>query len=297
MKTIIFIPPTIIGVIVAASLLMTACNQEELAKSKQQNDSLMTVINENESAINGFISSFNDVERSLDSITVKQQIILTNANKSHGELKPSQKERINAEIAAINNMMEQNRNTISELSNKLKKSKNKNAQLEKTVAMLNHQLTLKYFELTTLNDELDFRNWQVAKLQTSVDTLTVLNSMQTQTISQKNIELHAAYYVVGKSKELQDAKLIDKKGGLLGIGKTSKLSSDFDKSKFIRIDYNLTKNISIKSKDIKIITSHPSDSYTLNKDMSDNNELITNLVISNPEKFWSASKFLVIVNN
>jgi hypothetical protein len=292
MKTSIFIPIAI-G---ASSLLMTACNRGELAQSKQQNDSLLTVINERESSINGFIASFNEVERSLDSVTAKQQIIHLNAAKSHGEFKPGQKDRINAEIEAINNMMELNRKTIAELTHKLKSSTNKNIQLEKTIATLDHQLTIKFFELTSLNDELNLSNLQVAKLKIAVDTLTVLNNMQSQTISEKNAALHAAYYIVGKSKDLQEAKLIDKQGGLLGIGKTSKLSSNFDKSKFTCIDYNLTKNISINSNNIKIITSHPSDSYTLNKDMK-GDELITNLVITNPEKFWSASKYLVIVNN
>jgi hypothetical protein len=292
MKTSIIIP-IVIG---ASSLLITACNRGELAKSKQENDSLLTVLNERESSINGFIASFNEVENSLDSVSAKQQIIHLSADKSHGEFKPGQKDRINAEIEAINNMMELNRKTIAELTHKLKNSTNKNAQLEKTIATLNHQLTMKFFELTTLNDELNLSNLKVAKLQISVDTLTVLNSMQSQTISQKNIALHAAYYIVGKSKELQEAKLIDKQGGLLGIGKTAKLSSNFDKSKFTCIDYNLTKNISINSNSIKIITSHPSDSYTLNKDMK-GDELTTNLVITNPEKFWSVSKYLVIVND
>lgn len=291
MKTLIVIP-VLIGTV---SLVLSACNQGELAKSKQENDSLITVINERESSINNYISSFNEVESNLDSVTVKQQIIHLNVNKAQ-EFKSGQKDRINAAIEAINTIMEGNRKLIQELNNKIKISANKNEHLQKTIATLSHQLTMKYFELTTLNDELNLSNLQVAKLQTSVDTLKVKNIAQSQTISEKNIALHAAYYIVGKSKELQEAKLIDKQGGLLGIGKTSKLSSNFDKSKFICIDYNLTKNIFINSKNIKIITSHPSDSYTLNTDMK-KNELTTNLVITNPEKFWSASKYLVIVNN
>ncbi len=292
MKKSIFISTAVC----ASVLLLTACSHGELAKSKQENDSLRAVVNERKEAIDNFVSSFNDVENLLDSVTAKQQIIHQNVNKSHGELKLNQKERVNAEIIAINDLMEQNRKTISELGHKLKMSTNKNIQFEKTIATLNRQLTQKYLDLTTLNDELNLSNLQVEKLQTSVDTLMVLNAAQLQAIAQKNTALHAAYYVVGKSKELQNEKLIDKQGGLLGIGKTSKLSADFDKSKFTCIDYNLTRNIPINSNNVKIITTHPSDSYTLNKDMSEN-ELVTNLVITDPEKFWSASKYLVIVAN
>ena len=107
--------------------------------------------------------------------------------------------------------------------------------------------------------------------------------------------LHTAYFVVGKSNDLQDAKIIDRKGGLLGIGRTSKLSQDFDNSKFTRIDYTVTNNIAINS-DMKIVTSHPTNSYTLEKDTKDN-DLVKNIVITNPELFWSASKYLVVIKD
>jgi DNA repair exonuclease SbcCD ATPase subunit len=286
-----------LATITTGSMLLSSCNNGDLAKTKQENDSLKTVIDERGAEINNFIASFNEVESTLDSVSAKQQVIHMSVDKSHGEFKLSQKERINQEIADINNLMDQNRKTIAQLSRKLKGSVHKNEKLEKTIATLNNQLTQKFLELTTLNDELNLLNVQVAKLQTSVDTLTAQNLDQLQTIANKNTALHTAYYIIGKSKELQDEKLIDKQGGLLGIGRTSKLNSEFDNSKFIRIDYTQTTNIPMSTKSAKIITNHPPDSYVLNKDMTDKNELITNLVITNPEKFWSISKYLVVVSN
>ena len=121
------------------------------------------------------------------------------------------------------------------------------------------------------------------------------NGAQSQTIADETMALHTAYFVVGKSNDLQDAKIIDRKGGLLGIGRTSKLSQDFDNSKFTRIDYTVTNNIAINS-DMKIVTSHPTNSYTLEKDTKDN-DLVKNIVITNPELFWSASKYLVVIKD
>jgi len=290
MKISFIIPVAIVTVLLA----MTSCNREELARSNQQNDSLVAVINQQDAEINGFISSFNEVETNLDSVAARQQII--HFNVKDGELKAGQKERINAEIEAINELMIQNRNMITELSDKLKKSSRKNAQMEKTIATLNRQYFQKNLELTNLNDQLNLLNLQVAKLQTTVDTLTTQNFAQSNTIMEKNKDLHTAYYIVGKSKELQEANLIDKQGGLLGIGRTSKLNSDVDNSKFFRIDYTQTNNIVINSNKVKIITNHPSDAYTLNKD-AENKDVVKELQITNPEKFWSASKYLVIVNN
>jgi hypothetical protein len=105
--------------------------------------------------------------------------------------------------------------------------------------------------------------------------------------------MHTAYYIVGRTKELKESKLIDRKGGLLGLGKTSRLSANVDNTKFTRIDYTQVSNIPVNSTKVKVITSHPSDSYKLEKDAK-NKSLVKNLVITNPEKFWATSKYLVI---
>jgi len=280
--------------IAGAVLLVSACNQKELADSKQQNDSLISIVNERNVSINEFIVSFNEVESNLDSVAVRQHIIYASTEQK-GELKQNQKERINTEIAAINNLMEQNRNKLAELNRKLKSSTHKNKELEKMIATVNNQLAQKDIELTALNEKLNNLNVQVAQLQTSVTMLTDEGIAKSQTIAEDTKALHTAYYVIGKTGELQDAKIIDRKGGLLGIGKTSKLTADFDNSKFTRIDYTQMGTIAINS-EMKMITSHPSDSYTLDKDIK-NKSKVKNIVISNPEKFWSTSKYLVVVKD
>lgn len=277
-----------------ASLFMSACNQAELAESNQQRDSLMSVVNERDASINDFVAAFNDVEQNLDSVAVRQHLITMSADKP-GELKSNQRARINEEILAINSLMDENRKKIAEYSRKLKNSSNKNKALEKTIVLLNNQLIQKDVELAQLNERLTNLNVEVTQLQTNLTALTEQNIAQAQTISETTTALHTAYYVVGKSKELQNLNLIDRQGGLLGMGRTSKIMTDIDNSKFTRIDYTQTTTIAINS-DMKIITNHPSDSYTLEKDGKDKNS-IGNLMITNPEKFWSASKYLVVVLN
>lgn len=286
MKNYLFIP--------AAALLMSACNQQELADSKQTNDSLLSIVNERDASINEFIASFNEVEANLDSVAVRQHIISESTDQK-GELKPNQKAHINSQIAAINNLMEQNRKKLAELNRKVKNSTHKNKELEKMIATINSQLAQKDIELTALNEKLNTLNAQVAQLQTSVTTLTAEGEAKSQTIAEDTKALHTAYFVVGKSDELKDAKIIDRKGGLLGIGRTSQLSGDFDNNKFTRIDYTQTGTITVNS-EMKMVTSHPSDSYTLDKDGKDKDK-VRSIVITNPEKFWSASKYLVVVKD
>ncbi|MBA2612162.1 MAG: hypothetical protein H0U95_09330 [Bacteroidetes bacterium] len=278
--------------IAAASLIMmTACKDPQKDETVvRQRDSLMAVIDERESSVNDFIGSFNEVERNLDSVSRKQHIILMNSSK--GDMKADQKARINSEIRAINELMDANNKKLKMLNRKLNRADKKNAGLEKTIQLLNDQLNQKYAELNELNQRLNELNAQVAQLQTSVDTLSNQNMAQSQTINEKTTQLHTAYYVVGHSKDLQKSNLIDKKGGLLGIGRTAELSPNVDNSQFTKIDYTETTSIPVNSKDAKLITTHPSDSYTWDK----TGKMINSLMITDPEKFWSASKYLVITN-
>lgn len=284
--------------IAAFALSLLACNQAELDKSHQKSDSLLAVVQEREKALNDFIASFNEVEANLEAVAIKQNIISENS-EAQGELKQDQKERINSEIQAINDLMEENRKKIAELTAKMKGSSLKNKQLEATIATLSEQIARKDAELTALNEKLNELNAQVEKLNTSVAVLTEANDLkaeenarQAKIIEDKTNELRTAYYVVGKTKDLQAANLIDRQGGLLGIGKTAKLSANFDTKKFTKVDITKTFNIDIANStgNIKIVSSHPADSYRLEKE----NKIVKSITILNPEKFWSASKYLVV---
>ena len=280
-------------IFIAAStlMLMTACKDPQKDEAViRQRDSLLTVIDDRENSVNDFISSFNDVERNLDSVSRRQNIITMNSNKA--DLKADQKARISEEIMAINNLMDANNKKLKDLNHRLSSSGKKNAHLQKTIETLTNQLNQKYLELAELNDRLNSLNAQVAQLQTTVDTLSMQNASNMQTISEKTNELHTAYYIVGHSKDLEKAELIDKKGGLLGMGKTEKLSDNLDNSMFTKIDYTQTTSVLINSKTMKMVTTHPNDSYTIEK----TDKMYNSITIINPEKFWSASKYLVITN-
>ena len=69
------------------------------------------------------------------------------------------------------------------------------------------------------------------------------------------------------------------------------LQANFNKSYFTKIDIRVDKEIKLYSKSAKILTSHPSSSYTLQQDA--NKQYI--LRITNPQIFWSTSKYLVVM--
>jgi hypothetical protein len=284
MKKIILLAPV--------TFLLFSCNENPTASNHLQYDSLVNVINDRDEEITNFAISFNDVERNLDSITIKQHIIALNSAKS-GEFTQSQKTRINNEIKAINFLMNTNLMKLNEVTKKFKTSSTKNKALQATIITITNQLAQKQQELVTLNISLATLNAQVEELITSVDYLESENGIQADIIDFSISTLHTAYYVIGKSKALLDAKIIDKKGGLLGVGRTTEISAEIDNSNFTKIDFTTKTSFPINSKGVKIITSHPSKAYFLETDSNDNDRVI-NLVITDPPLFWSVSKYLVV---
>ena len=271
---------------------LTACNQAEMDRMANQNDSLMTVINEGDFALNELLSSFNDIEANLDSVAAKQGII-TEGMDSSGELKKSAADKINAQIEDINNLMNENRNKIAELNKKLKASGGKNAQLKKSIAILTSRIESKDKELSELNETLNTQSVQITELTTSVDELTKEGEEKSAVIAEKTAQINTAYYVIGDNKQLADANVIDRSGGLLGIGRTSTLSGDVDHTNFTKVDITSIKYIPVDGKKVKLITKHPSESYSFEYDEKDKT-LVKGININSETQFWSVSNYLVV---
>ena len=68
------------------------------------------------------------------------------------------------------------------------------------------------------------------------------------------------------------------------------LRSNFNKDYFTKIDIRIDKEIKLYSKSAEILTSHPASAYTLTRDA--NKQYV--LRITDPQAFWSTSKYLVI---
>ena len=69
------------------------------------------------------------------------------------------------------------------------------------------------------------------------------------------------------------------------------LRADFNRDYFTKIDIRVDKEIRLYSRYAKLLTAHPEGSYTLTQDA--NKQYI--LRITNPQQFWSASKYLVVM--
>ena len=150
------------------------------------------------------------------------------------------------------------------------------------------QMDQKNAEINQLRHELEAKNirideleQQTATLHEDVSSLQQQSQQQTQTISQQDRQLNSAWYVVGSKRELKDHNI-------LRSGKV--LQEGFDASYFTEIDIRNVSRINLHSKSVKVLTTHPNGSYTLERDASK----VYSLVINDYRQFWSTSKYLVV---
>jgi len=269
-----------------------ACGRDAKKKAEElqaKTDSLMSQTLQKDEAINEFVRSINEIQGTLDTIKMKENIINLSTDRG-GELKMSAKEQIKNDIQSIYSLMEKNNQTIASLSKKLKNANMKVDELQKMVDRLTKDNAQKAMDIEDLRAKLTKLNIVIETANLKIDTLSkTVKSQgqklqdQTQTIAAQDAALNTAYYVIGNSKELKKS----------GVVKSGDILADFNKALFTKIDIRKVTEISILSKKAKILSNHPSSSYKFNGDK----KLIQSLQILDYKAFWANSKYLVIVVN
>ena len=164
------------------------------------------------------------------------------------------------------------------------------------IELLNKQMVEKDGELARLNTELENLHVNVAGLNQKIETITKESEAtikaKSQTIEEQTNAMNTAYYAFGTKKELIEKNVIEKEGGVLGVGKVIKLKKDFNRDYFMKIDLREFKLLPLNTKKAKLVTIHPDNSYHWTFTPK---KTVENIVIDNPEEFWKTSKYLLIV--
>lgn len=267
---------------------LTACNEGKKAEERAQHerDSLMQIIDEKETELNDIMGSINEIQEGFRQINEAEgRITVANGNPEAA----SSREVIQENMSFIQATMRQNRDKIAQLKQKLKTTTVNVEKLTKTIENLQQQLdeqTKHVQELLAQLAEKDItiaeQGEQITELSDSVSTLQETNRKKEETIQAQDADLHTAWFVFGTKNELKDQKILQK-GNVLQSG-------DFKRDYFTKIDTRIDKVIKLYSKNAEILTNHPSGSYRLERD----NKKEYTLRITDPDKFWSTSRYLVI---
>ncbi len=275
-------------IFVGLTTVFYSCKNDELeaeiADLQHQNSDTQNQLNEKEELIVEFIGSMNEIQDNLARIKEREGIMTARFDKGNVEVDESMKENIIADIELINSLLIENKEKMSSLNSRLKQSNLKIAELEKMIENMAAQLQEKDAQIAELQTQLAEANQQLAVLFEEYNN-------RIEELGEQEEKLNTAFYCYGSEKELKEQGVISKEGGFIGIGKTAKLSDDFNKEYFTQVDITIDREIDLNVKKVKLITTHPSDSYELLGEEGNYEKL----KITDPELFWSSSKYLVIV--
>ena len=249
---------------------LTACKQKENNAAElafqQQRDSLTRIIEQKDNEIDDMMATMNDIQEGFRAINEAEERV-TIAKDGEGA---TSVERIRENMEFIQGQMQQNRELISKLRNQLRQEEKDNQ-----LRQLQAELEAKDLQIGELNQQVNTLSGNVSHLQEE-------SSQKTQTITSQDKQLNTAWFVYGTKKELKEQHIIED-------GKV--LRSNFNREYFTKIDIRIDKEIRLYSRSANILTAHPQSSYTLQQDA--NKQYI--LRITNPQLFWSTSKYLVVL--
>ena len=274
--------------VMVCAAMMVGCQQNQEKQDavvNQLRDSLNSIITQKDTELNDMMSTLNDIEDGFREINEAQGRVAL-AKQGEGT---NTKARIRENVQFIQTTMQQNRELINKLKQQLRESSFKGDQLKRAIESLTAQLEEKDKQLQLLRDELEDREIYIGELgekieglNTDVANLKEETTQKTETINTQDKQLHSAWFVFGTKKELKEQHI-------LVDGKV--LQSNFNKEYFTKIDIRVDKEIKLYSSSAKLLTSHPSSAYTLQRDAS--KQYI--LRITDPQLFWSTSKYLVVL--
>jgi chaperonin cofactor prefoldin len=145
-------------------------------------------------------------------------------------------------------------------------------------------------------------NEQVTALTGQVTTLTEEKRVLTDTVSTMTERENEIYYVVGSKKELMDRGVITQEGGTRFLvftrtGETLNPARVLDPQQFTRADRRTLTEIALPKPDkqYRIVSRH--DLAYAEADAMEAGKFKGTLRITSPQQFWSASKYLIIVEN
>ncbi|WP_300729951.1 hypothetical protein [uncultured Bacteroides sp.] len=266
---------------------LASCNMGGKSEALQaQNDSLMLELSNRDAELDEIMGSFNEIQEGFREINEAENRVDLSGGSIESQ---SSADKIKEDISFIRQKLQANREQLAELEKKLKNSNYQSAQLKKAIKNLTDELAAKEQQISTLQAELASKNIRIAELDEAVadlnknvEDLTAENEAKSQTVAAQDKALNTAWFVFGTKSELKDQKIL-KSGEVLK-------DNEFNKDYFTEIDIRKDKEIKLYSKRASLLTTHPEGSYELVKD--DKGQLT--LKITNPNQFWSVSRYLVI---
>lgn len=267
-----------------APLLILACEsgdrQSEIKDLNADRQDLVAKVIEKNQQIQDFERYLSAVEMNMDKIREKEVRLANMELDSDQEIPQDQ---LLSDLLVIGKILKENRASVAQLEDKIADNRNEFQVYESTVASL---------KATIENHLEDFKLYEARITDLSIE-ITALRTHQDSLLSEMaslEDDGHTAWFAYGNHKEMKENEVTIRKGGVFGLGGKEILMDDFNRDYFAQIDTRKTTEIPLFCSKASLASTHPSESFRWNE-----GEQIESLLITDPDLFWSTSKYLAIV--
>ncbi|MDP2387743.1 MAG: hypothetical protein Q8M29_15325 [Bacteroidota bacterium] len=281
----------IVGIALLGLLFLSSCEDYVNLNEHEKQMAEMQELEEykQDSIESLYIATLDEIDKNLDAIRDREGVLML-VPASNADVGVDKKEQIINNISMINTLLEENKEKLKKLESSLAYYKKGKKELLSSIEQSKARIQAQENDIQNLKNLLQENNYKISELNKQLDDKTQLAEVLNDKSNKLNKDLNRVYFASGTYKELKQNKIVEKTGGILGLGRVKKLSKEVDRAKFVELDKTESTVLMVNGKHPKLITNHPVDSYTVTESEND----MAQLVIKDPENFWSNSKYLVI---
>ena len=276
---------------VVMAVVLTGCNQvskEQYQQATSTNDSLMYVALQQGNEIYELSNTLNAVSEQLDQIN--GQIALSNGEDQN---RVDKRERLLQQIAMVKQTIEEKQQALDELQKKYSTQLSQNKVLKQTIERLQSEVAgyeakIADFKVVVADHEqrIEGLTNTLEETQATLANTIEQNEQKQEVINTQDEMLNTGYYLVADKNRLKDLGLLE--GNLLTKKRLTR--QGFSSEGFTKVDIRELEELPLGAKKVDILSSHPSDSYDLREQADGTRKL----VILDPSKFWSNTRYLVV---
>lgn len=279
-----------------AAVGLFSCGGENRGETPQEQVlRLESAVVQKDSLLDEVFGSLNRIAGNLTEIKDREGIVTSGLSS---EISREQGVRILEDISAIDSLLARNRRALSRLNataEQLRRADIRSRELERLIATYTEQIESKDRDIERLRAELAESQLLVGTLRAEADSLRTdiagqIDRTRTleQTVAAQDEELNTVYYIIGSQRELTEAGVIEKSGF---IGRTLTVGEGFDPQGLTAVDRRELDRVIVGARRAEIVSAHPTGSYQL---ITDNNDRLEEIRITDPERFWGGSRVLVV---
>ena len=271
------------GACIMTVLLLTACGGNGDSSQLQQTiDSLRQVNQQQQNSLQEMTTFVSTLSDGMNAIAYQENMIFSNSGNEGTSL---DKEQLKSHLETLANTLTEQRSKIKALSDSLKARGADMTKMQGLIDNLTRQLEEKDKVIAQLRQDVEQKNFSIADLQKKLNVAMAGSAQFEQRAAKAEKELATittAYVLMGTKDALLDGGYIDKRKRVQ--------TESMPKGDFTKVNIYQFTELDIPNRSPKLLTDHPRKSYSIEKVDKENRKL----VISNPQLFWSSSRYLII---